>query len=51
VTHAEVYQSAGHEALDAAAMENAREWKFQPAESQGRPIASVALATVRFVLK
>ncbi len=50
VTEVQVEQSAGHPALDAAAVEAARAWKFAPAIENGRAVASRVRMPVDFGL-
>lgn len=50
VTGVQLEQSAGHPALDAAAIEAARAWKFAPAIENGRTAASRARMPVDFGL-
>jgi len=51
VTGATLSSSSGHAALDAAALKAAARWKFAPATSSGRPIASVIVVPIRFSLR
>jgi len=50
VTDVKVEQSAGHPALDAAAIDAARRWKFAPAVENGRAVAARARMPVDFGL-
>ena len=50
VTDVQVGQSAGHPALDAAAIEAARSWKFAPAIENGRTVAARVRMPVDFGL-
>jgi len=50
VTEVQVEQSAGHPALDAAAVEAARAWRFAPALENGRAVVSRVRMPVDFGL-
>ena len=43
--------SSGYQILDSAAIDAARDWKFNPAHHHGRPVASTVTVPIRFVLK
>jgi protein TonB len=51
VTAAALSSSSGHAALDKAALKAAARWKFAPATSGGRPVASVIVVPIRFSLR
>jgi protein TonB len=51
VERLEVATSSGHAALDAAAVEAVRSWRFRPALRGGSPIAVTVLLPVVFDLK
>lgn len=46
-----VRRSSGFEALDEAAVEAVRRWEFEPALSDGRPVASEVEIPIRFELE
>jgi len=46
----EIEVSSGHAALDRAAVDAVRRWRFEPARRDGRPIAGQILVPVRFRL-
>lgn len=48
---ARVARSSGYDVLDAAALEAARSWRFEPARRAGVAIAAVVEAPVRFRLR
>ena len=50
VTAANLSKSSGSAALDASALKAARRWKFKPAMSGGRAIASKIIVPIRFHL-
>ncbi len=50
VTAAEIADSSGFPALDRAAAEAARRWRFRPATRAGRPVAATLPTTVHFRL-
>jgi protein TonB len=48
VGHVQLQSSAGHAALDAAAMEAVRKWRFEPARSGPAAVAAWAVVRIRF---
>ncbi len=50
VADVEVVDSSGHAELDEAAVEAVRKWRGQPAQRNGRPVASRQLLPIRFRL-
>jgi protein TonB len=46
-----VERSAGHEELDAAAMEAVKKWRFDPARRGNQPVAVWVMLPVRFELR
>jgi protein TonB len=46
-----VERSAGHEDLDAAAMEAVKKWRFDPARRDNQPVAVWVMLPVRFELR
>ncbi len=50
VTTAAISKSSGNSALDASALKAARRWKFRPATSGGRPVASKIVVPISFRL-
>ena len=51
VTEARVVESSGFNALDAAAVETLREWRFRPAQRGGMPVAGSLTTAVHFRLE
>ena len=51
VEQASVLQSTGYPALDTAALEAVRVWRFQPAMSAGRPVAAVVNVPLNFIIR
>jgi len=51
VTGVRVVESSGFNALDAAALEAVREWRFRPAERAGMPMAGILTMAVHFRLE
>lgn len=50
VQQLEIQDSSGFRRLDQAALNAVRHWRFQPATTNGQPIAGVALIPLRFTL-
>ena len=50
VAHVEIVRSSGYGLLDSTALETVKQWRAQPAEIQGQPVASVEVVPVRFRL-
>jgi protein TonB len=46
-----VERSAGHQALDSAAMEAVKKWRFEPARRGKQPVAVWVMLPVRFELR
>jgi protein TonB len=46
-----VARSSEHETLDEAAVEQVKEWRFEPARRDGKPVASVISIPITFKLK
>ena len=51
VVHVRVTESSGFSALDAAAVETLREWRFRPAQRGGMPVAGSITTAVHFRLE
>jgi protein TonB len=51
VEFAELHAKSGWKSMDESALEAVQIWRFTPAYSEGRPIASVVLVPVRFVIR
>lgn len=51
VTEVRVVESSGFNALDAAAVETLREWRFRPAQRAGMPVAGSLTTAVHFRLE
>jgi protein TonB len=51
VTEVRVVESSGFSALDAAALETLREWRFRPAQRAGLPVAGSITTAVHFRLE
>lgn len=51
VTEVRVVESSGFSALDAAAVETLREWRFRPAQRAGMPVAGSLTTAVHFRLE
>jgi len=51
VTHAAVLGSSGHAALDQAAEDAVRRWRFEPATQQGRAVFSTTTVNITFRLE
>ena len=51
VAHVRVTESSGFAALDAAALEAVRDWRFRPAERAGLPVAASITTAVHFRLE
>lgn len=51
VTEVRVVESSGFSALDAAALETLREWRFRPAQRAGLPVAGSLTTAVHFRLE
>jgi protein TonB len=51
VARASIHRTSGHPALDRAALEAVRRWRFEPARRAGVPIALDILVPVRFTIR
>lgn len=51
VTHAEIAKSSGYPALDNAAIESAKKWRYAPARKNGVPVATTMLQGIKFTLR
>jgi protein TonB len=50
VSHAKVHQSSGNLSLDRSALSSVKQWIFEPAQRNGKTIASIVQVPVNFQL-